>query len=102
MKINGTNAFPEVQPSKLQRSGGSGAKHVRGAQRSTHPDDTTLASGHQKTVELAAHLMSLPEVRQERVTALQRAINSGQYQVSDQQIADAIHAHLLAQGSAGR
>ena len=102
MKINGTNAFPEAQPSKLQQSKGSAAEEARETPGARDPDDaTTLASSQQTTAQLAAHLTSLPDVRQERVTALRQAVHSGQYQVSNQQIADAIHANLLVPGSAG-
>ena len=45
--------------------------------------------------QLKANLAQVPEVRQERVAALSQAVSSGAYQVSDQQLSDAIGSDLL-------
>lgn len=102
MKIDGTNAIPEGQPAKLQRGGSSGAEEVRETPGAQDVDDaTTLASSQRTTGQLAAHLNALPDVRQERIAAVRQAIQSGQFNPSDQQIADAIHAQLLGSRSTG-
>jgi flagellar biosynthesis anti-sigma factor FlgM len=58
-------------------------------------DVATLSTGSAQIQSLKAQLQSLPDVRQERVQQLQKAINGGTYQVSDQQIADAIFSELF-------
>jgi len=49
-----------------------------------------------KVQQLEAELAGLPEVRQEKVQPLQQAVQEGRYQVSDEQLAQAIFADLLA------
>lgn len=44
---------------------------------------------------LKAQLASVPSIRQERVQALQKAVESGSYKPSNQEIASAIHADLF-------
>jgi anti-sigma28 factor (negative regulator of flagellin synthesis) len=41
----------------------------------------------------------LPEVRQRRVEALARALRDGQYEVSSEQVADALLSEILAKSS---
>lgn len=70
---------------------------------------STGSSGAQQGVEISlsetgvetlkAQLANLPDVRQERVQALQQAVNNGTYQVSNKQIANAIHADLFGASS---
>ncbi|MGH9406256.1 MAG: flagellar biosynthesis anti-sigma factor FlgM [Terriglobia bacterium] len=50
---------------------------------------------------LTAQLANLPDVRKERVQALQQAVESGSYQPSNQEIANAIHSDLFGAGSTG-
>ena len=49
--------------------------------------------------QLKANLAQVPEVRQERVDALRQAMSNGSYQVSDQQLSDAIGSDLLGRSS---
>lgn len=49
---------------------------------------------------LKTQLSSAPNVREERVAALRQAVNSGQYNPSPQQIANAIHADLFGGATA--
>ena len=49
-----------------------------------------------KVQQLEAELAGLPEVRQEKIQPLQQAVQEGRYQVSDEQLAQAIFADLLA------
>jgi flagellar biosynthesis anti-sigma factor FlgM len=43
----------------------------------------------------AAQVNNLPEIRQEKVSALQSAISNGDYQVSSEQTADAMLSEFL-------
>jgi flagellar biosynthesis anti-sigma factor FlgM len=95
MKIDASNPFPETQPPVPKRPTGSGAQEVAGSPES---DKANLASSSLVS-QLAAKIKQLPDIRQERVAALQKAIQNGEYQVSDQQIADAVGPHLFGKGS---
>jgi flagellar biosynthesis anti-sigma factor FlgM len=44
----------------------------------------------EQLVKLTAAVMSLPDARKERVEALRRRVESGEYEVTDAQIADAL------------
>ncbi|MGH9451476.1 MAG: flagellar biosynthesis anti-sigma factor FlgM [Terriglobia bacterium] len=44
---------------------------------------------------LKAQLAAVPSVRQDRVQALQKAVENGTYKASSQQIAEAIHSDLF-------
>ncbi len=49
---------------------------------------------------LTAQASSLPEIRQEKVTALGQAVRDGTYQVSPEQTAEAVLSELLARSPA--
>lgn len=96
MKIDASNPIPEAQPVKrLTGSGAEGSQEVAGSPES---DKANLASSSLVS-QLAAKIKQLPDIRQDRVAALQKAIKNGEYQVSDQQIADAVGPHLFGKGS---
>jgi flagellar biosynthesis anti-sigma factor FlgM len=48
-----------------------------------------------KVQQLKADLAAVPDVRQDRVAALQKAVTSGSFNVSGQQIAQAMSSDLL-------
>ena len=63
--------------------------------------DTALLSTDQVRVQaLVAQVNSLPEIRQEKVAALGRAVRDGSYKVSPQNTADALLSELLARAPA--
>ncbi len=64
-------------------------------------DQTWLSAHREKLQELKAELAYLPDVRQERIAVLERAIHDGGYHVTDQQIADAMFSELLGQAFLG-
>ncbi len=103
MKINSTNAYPELQPTDAQRPKGSAAEEARETPGAPDPDDaTTLASSQHTVQSLAARLANVPEIRQQKVTALRQAVQNGRYRVSDQQIAQAVYTVMLGPNAGGR
>jgi anti-sigma28 factor (negative regulator of flagellin synthesis) len=44
---------------------------------------------------LAAKVNDVPEIRQERVAALAKAVRDGSYQVSPEQTAEALISHVM-------
>jgi len=93
MKIDGSSPFPEPQSATFRRTSappGTESNEVSG----TEVDAASLSTSSTVSA-LAAQLRQMPDVRQERVAALRQAIQSGEYQVSDEQIADALHAQVF-------
>jgi negative regulator of flagellin synthesis FlgM len=92
--------FPESsQPQKTQKSGASSNQRNLTPTRSSQ-DQTQLSVDSQRLEQLQASLSQLPEIRQDRVAALREAVANGSHQVSDQQLAGAIHSQLVT-GKAG-
>ena len=60
-----------------------------GIQSSTE-DRTTLRTGTLSVQSLTSQALNTPEIRQDKVDALQQSVSSGQYQVSAKAIASAI------------
>jgi flagellar biosynthesis anti-sigma factor FlgM len=72
-------------------AGPTGSRAVSGA-GSTVPeaDSAQLSTDQVKVQALSAAVLQLPEVRQEKVTALAEQLQKGSYQVSAQQTAEAV------------
>jgi flagellar biosynthesis anti-sigma factor FlgM len=97
MKIDGTNS-PGAQPLVLIAAPSrKGANSVQAP--GTELSEGASFSARSTVSSLAVELQKLPEVRNERVAALREAIQKGQYQVSDSQIADALQSQLFRTGS---
>ncbi len=95
MKIDGYSPLPE---SSLPKRGGkldqSSAKNqAEGA--SGIQDEARLSVDREKTSRLESVVAGLPEVRQDRVEQLRGAMQEGRYQISDEQLADAMISDLL-------
>lgn len=58
-------------------------------------DAVTLSGGAQDIARLAAAANVLPDVRSEKVAALQNAIGSGTYQVQGQQVAEKLLREVI-------
>jgi len=97
MKIDGTNS-PDAQSLVLitatSRNGANSTQAL-----GTEQSEGASYSERSNASGLAVELQKLPEVRNERVAALREAIQKGQYQISDSQIADALQSQLLRTGS---
>lgn len=98
MKIDGSNPFPETQTATFKRANVSEGTESNEVNETPDTDGASLSSGSNISA-LAAQVKQMPDVRQERVDALRQAVESGQYQVSDKQIAEALHAQILSTGS---
>ena len=95
MKIDGFAPLPENSvPAGKQQAKQAAAKN-RPEDSLGVQDETRLSVEGKKTQSLQSELAKLPEVRRDRIEALQRAVQDGSYQVSDEQIADAMISELL-------
>ena len=96
MRVDAALPFPEnMQPEKVGRSGSS-TQQSRPAPVNSNRDQAQLSVHNQSIQQLKSNLSQVPEVRQERVDALRQAVSNGSYQVSDQQLSDAMGSDLLA------
>jgi flagellar biosynthesis anti-sigma factor FlgM len=95
MKIDSPLTFPQqAEPQRIGTSGSSPAQNLGGTVALT-TDSAQLSMDGGKVQQLKADLAAVPDVRQDRVAALQKAITSGSYNVSGQKIAQAMNADLL-------
>ena len=96
MRVDAPFSFPEnLQPQKVASSG-SPTQQNRPASVDSGRDQAQLSVNNDTVQKLKANLSQVPEVRQERVDALRQAVSDGSYQVSDQQLSDAMGSDLLA------
>lgn len=101
MRINpnqGTEPLPETGPASGQSTASAAASSY-----SSNPlgeDQTQLSGAHVQVQALAAQALQLPEIRQEKVSALRQTILSGTYHPDTQQVADALLTHMLVQPAA--
>jgi flagellar biosynthesis anti-sigma factor FlgM len=63
-------------------------------------DHAQLSGGHMLVQTLAAQTAQLPEVREERVSALRQAIQSGSYHPSPADVAGAMFSQLTVERAA--
>ena len=86
-------------------TGTSGADNIQTAQVKApqsqrtalpEPSDTVQLSGGAATVQqLVSQLGEIPDLRQEQVSALRSALDSGQYNPSNAQVAEALTAQTF-------
>lgn len=96
MRVDGPLPLPDnLQPQKVG-SARSGSTQNSSTAVQSNQDQAQLSVDNETIQQLKANLAQVPEVRQERVEALRQVVGNGNYQVSDQQLADAIHSNLLA------
>jgi len=60
-------------------------------------DRAELSPDQARVQSLSAQVNALPEIRKEKVSALQNSIKQGNYDVSAEQTADAMISEMLAQ-----
>jgi len=98
MRIDAALPIPENQPTQKVANSGANAQQGTAAPVTSGQDKAQLSVDSGTVQQLKSTLSQLPEVRQDRVNALRRAVSSGSYQVSNQQLADAIGSDLLSSG----
>jgi len=95
MKVDGLNPLP--QASSLTRPEGTDRNSAPASQSgaATGADEARLIWDQNRVRSLASQITGLPEIRQDRVNALQQAVQEGRYTVSNEQIANALFAEHL-------
>ncbi len=93
MEIRDRLPYTALDPAALGSSAGPSAEGSRATAPSTAVrDEATLSDSSQLSpaARIVAEAAQLPEVRQQRVDALQQQIALGGYQVGAQDVADAL------------
>jgi len=90
MRIDAANPLPGSQEPDRPGSSALTSKSGQAGQTVQGSDTASLSSAGERVASLKAELQNTPEVRRDRVQALQKAVQQGSYQVTDQQIANAI------------
>jgi flagellar biosynthesis anti-sigma factor FlgM len=91
MRIDLNAIIPEApDPGQSTKSGAQAASGNSGAKGLAVGDTAKLSQDQGRVPDLASQVAQLPEIRQERVAALQRAIEAGSYRVTAEQAAEAL------------
>jgi negative regulator of flagellin synthesis FlgM len=105
MKIDPRVQLPgDIQSDSVKNSRKSGAQTGGTSQASTTrsvvgEDTVNISSTHGDVQTLKASLLNVPEIRIDRVNALQQKVSAGQYAPSSEKIADAIIADHLTRAA---
>jgi flagellar biosynthesis anti-sigma factor FlgM len=98
MRIDPAVPLPDSQQTTQVASSGSSVPPTQPTAISSGQDQAQLSITNDAIQNLKASVLQLPEIRQGQVDALSQAINSGTYQVSTQQLTDAMSSDpLIAQ-----
>jgi flagellar biosynthesis anti-sigma factor FlgM len=102
MRIDSNQGAQGLPESGRTSTPGPASGEVHGAASSgVRGEDQAQFSGGQVQVQaLAAQVLQLPEVRQEKVNALRQVILDGSYQPGSSQVAEAMFAHMLVKPAA--
>jgi flagellar biosynthesis anti-sigma factor FlgM len=101
MRFDGISPVPNGQSLDRTRPSDSSSANGAAGQAKAVTDQTQLSASQSRVQDLKGELTGLPDVRQDRVAALQQAITNGSFRASDQQLADAILADFFGPTTAG-
>ena len=102
MRVSDSLSLPENQDVRSKTGSANGAKIPDQSSVGRTEDATDLSSDLQKVQQLKAQLAHLPDVRQEKVEALKKAVQSGTYEVDAGKIADAMLSDLAGPHSGSK
>ena len=89
------NQGSQISESRLSASPQSPGSNSAAARAGADQDQAQLSGAHALVQALAAEASQLPEVREEKVSALRQAVESGTYQPDSQKVAGALVSTLL-------
>lgn len=106
MKIDPNVPLPENISSQRAEQSSSATAPAPSEKETLAPkgalDQARLSVDLERVNQLQTELARLPEARQERVEALQRAMQEGSFQATNEQIADSILSELLGESLSNR
>ncbi len=101
LQVPGDNQLAPIKGSRSSGTKSAGSTSTSGAGSASGEDTVSISSTHGELQSLTSSLANVPEVRTDRVSALQPQVNSGQYQPDSQKIADAILADQAGRSALG-
>ena len=97
MKIDAPLGFPEQGgPQRVGTTGSTPSQNL-GERVGLSSDEVKFSVDGEKVQQLKADLTGLPDLRQERIVTLKQVMAAGNYEVSNQQIAQAMSPDLLGE-----
>jgi flagellar biosynthesis anti-sigma factor FlgM len=100
MRIDLNARTPEPPDARRAAKSGSQAASGTSGGETQAGDKADLSLDQERVRTLAAEVNRLPEIRQEKVVALTRAIQEGSYEVTPEQTAEAIVSEMLSRSAA--
>jgi flagellar biosynthesis anti-sigma factor FlgM len=101
MRIDLNAIIPEApDPGQSAKSSGQVASANSGAASPAGADTTKLSQDAGRVQDLAAQVNQFPEIRQDKVAALQQAIKDGSYSVTAAQSAEALISAIQIRSAA--
>jgi flagellar biosynthesis anti-sigma factor FlgM len=94
MRIDSNQSGPVVSESNRSSPGTQATDTGSSAASTIFGQDQAQLSGTH-VLALAAQASQLPDVREEKVSALRQAVQSGSYQASPDKVAEALFSYLL-------
>lgn len=95
MRVTDSISFPENQDVAGKLGSTNAPKTQEQSGVGFAEDATDFSPDLQKVENLKAQAANLPDIRQERVQELRKAVQSGTYEVSANKIADAMMTDLM-------
>ena len=92
MRIDNNTRIPDATGAGQAKPSSSA---VAGSGSALASDTAKLSTGQSAVQALAANVNDVPEIRQERVAALAKALREGSYQVTPEQTAEALISHVM-------
>lgn len=102
MRVSDSLSVPENQDVRSKTGSANAAKTSDQSSVGRSEDATNLSSNLQMVQQLKVQLANLPDVRQDKVEALQKAVQSGTYEVDAGKIADAMLTDLAGPHSGSK
>lgn len=101
MRIDLSAIIPTgVEPGPSAKAGAQVASDSSTSARLGAQDVATLSPDQSRARQVAHEVLQLPEVRQDKIAALRRAIEEGSYAVTPAQAADALIAAMQIRSAA--
>jgi flagellar biosynthesis anti-sigma factor FlgM len=95
MRIDSSVPLSENQPTSQTTSAGTSATQTSSSSIASDQDQAQLSIDTSTIQSLKTLLSQVPEIRQSRVEALRQSVNNNSYQLSDQQLGEAIGSDLF-------
>jgi flagellar biosynthesis anti-sigma factor FlgM len=95
MRVDGNQTAQLLSESEQTGNPSLAGGALRASASSAPGEDQAKFSGiHLQVRALAEQVLQFPEIRQEKVNALQQVVLGGNYQPNSKQVADAVLAHM--------